>query len=53
MLKTNVIKRTYAITCRMPDGGTAVATVEAESELAAVSKGLPCGWAVLKVEAVQ
>ena len=56
MLKTNVIKRTYVITCRMPAGGTAAAAaaaVEAESKLAAVSKGLPRGWMALKVEAVQ
>ena len=35
------------------DARRPAAAVEAESKLAAVSKGLPRGWMALKVEAVQ
>lgn len=51
MLKTNVVKRTYSITCQNPGGDIVSVTVEAESEAAALDKGLPEGWTAVRVEA--
>lgn len=41
MLKTNVIKRRWAITCKTPNGGGALITVDAESQDAALGRPLP------------
>ncbi|WP_160636803.1 hypothetical protein [Pseudoflavonifractor sp. 60] len=52
MLKTNVIQKTYQITCRAPSGGKTIFVVEAESEAAALLRN-PCPNGLELVEVVE
>lgn len=50
MVRTNVVKKPYTLTCKGPDGTLSVCTVSAESRMAAMETALPEGWSAIKAE---